>query len=97
MWFCLNSPLRQFFFRFQEEFPEKISIKYQIIRFNFQIEPPFVNLKSWIRSRFYYLFYFIYMGQPIWDPYGTRLHSLYGSDMGTHIGPVWVPYRLLTG
>ena len=53
--------------------------------------------KSWIRPCFYLLFYFIYMGQPIWDPYGTRLHCPYGSHMGAHMGPIWVPYRLLAG
>ena len=53
--------------------------------------------KSWICPCFYHLFYFIYMGQPIWDPYGTRLHCPYGSHTGAHMGPIWVPHRLLAG
>ena len=57
-----------------------------------KFEPP--SKKSWIRPCFYHLFYFIYMGQPIWDPYGTRLHCPY---TGAHMGPIWVPYRLLAG
>ena len=70
--------------------------------YNFQIETSFVNLnppskKSWIRPCFYHLFYFIYMGQPIWDPYGTRLHCPYGSHTGAHMGPIWISYRLLAG
>ena len=60
-----------------------------------KFEPP--SKKSWIRPCFYHLFYFIYMGQPIWDPYGTRLHCLYGSHMGANMGPISVPYRLLAG
>ena len=60
-----------------------------------KFEPP--SKKSWIRPCLYHLFYFIYMGQPIWDPYGTRLHCPYGSHMGAHMGPIWVPYRLLAG
>ena len=31
------------------------------------------------------------MGHPIWDQYGTTPH------MGAHIGPMWAPYRLLSG
>ena len=31
-----------------------------------KFEPP--SRKSWIRPCFYHLSYFIYMGQPIWDP-----------------------------
>ena len=62
-----------------------------------KFEPP--SKKSWIRPRFYHLFHFIYMGQPIWDPYETRLHCTYGSHMGAHMGahmgPIWVPYSLL--
>ena len=60
-----------------------------------KFEPP--SKKSWIRPCFYHLFYFIYMGQPIWDPYGTRLHCPYGSHTGAHMGPIWVSYRLLAG
>ena len=60
-----------------------------------KFEPP--SKKSWIRPCFYHLFYFIYIGQPIWDPYGTRLHCPYGSHTGAHMGPIWVPYRLLAG
>ena len=56
-----------------------------------KFEPP--SRKSCIHPCFYHLFYFIYMGQPIWDPYGTRLHCPYGS----HMGPIWDPYRLLAG
>ena len=48
-----------------------------------KFEPP--SRKSWIRPCFYHLFYFIYMGQLIWDPYGTRLHCPYGCPYGTHI------------
>ena len=44
--------------------------------------------KSWFRPCFYYLFYFIFMDQPIWESYGTRLHSPYGSHMGAHMGPI---------
>ena len=60
-----------------------------------KFEPP--SKKSWIRPCFYHLFYLIYMGQPIWDPYGTRLHCPYGSHTGAHMGPIWVSYRLLAG
>ena len=60
-----------------------------------KFEPP--SKKSWIRPCFYHLFYLIYMGQPIWDPYGTRLHCPYVSHMGAHMGPIWVSYRLLAG
>ena len=60
-----------------------------------KFEPP--SKKSWIRPCFYHLFYFIYMGQPVLDPYGTRLHCPYGSQMGAHMGPIWVPYRSLAG
>ena len=56
-----------------------------------------LSKQSWISPCFYHLFYFIYMGQPIWDPYGARLHCPYGSHMGAHMGPIWVPYRLLAG
>ena len=41
--------------------------------------------KSWIRPCFYHSFYFIYMGQPISDPYGTLLHCPYGCPHGSHI------------
>ena len=51
-----------------------------------KFEPP--SRKSWIRPCFYHFFYFIYMGQPIWDPYGTRLHCPYGFHMGAHMGPI---------
>lgn len=45
------------------------------------------------------------MGLPIWDPRGTQLHSPYGSHVynpygthvGAHMGPIWVPYRMLAG
>ena len=60
-----------------------------------KFEPP--SRKSWIRPCFYHLFYFINMGQPIWDPYGTWLHCPYGFHMGAHMGPIWDPYRLLAG
>ena len=60
-----------------------------------KFEPP--SKKSWIRPCFYHLFYLIYMGQPIWDPYGTRLHCPYGFHTGGHMGPIWVSYRLLAG
>ena len=56
-----------------------------------KFEPP--SRKSWIRPCFYHLFYFIYMGKPIWDPYETGCTA--------HMGPIWVPiwdpYRLLAG
>ena len=60
-----------------------------------KFEPP--SRKSWIRPCFYHLFYFINMGQPIWDPYGTQLHCPYGFHMGAHMGPIWEQYRLLAG
>ena len=56
-----------------------------------------LSKQLWIRPCFYHLFYSIYMGQPIWDPYGVRLYCPYGSHMGAHMGPIWVPYRLLAG
>ena len=40
----LEPPFEIKLFYFHEEFPEKIRINYQIIRYNFEIEPPFVNL-----------------------------------------------------
>ena len=43
--------------------------------------------KSWTRPCFYHLFYFIYMGQPIWDPYGTHMEP----GCTAHMGPIWVP------
>ena len=96
----LNFPLRQNCSIFMSNFPEKFGIKYQIIRYNFHIKLSFVNLDALSRnpgSAPASTIYFIYMGQPIWDPYGTRLHSPYGSHMDTHIGPIWIPYRSLAG
>ena len=63
----------------------KISINYQIIMYNFQIETSFVNLNPIARnpgSAPASTIYFIYMGQPIWNPVAL---------------PIWVPYRLLAG
>ena len=54
-----------------------------------KFEPP--SKKSWIRPCFYllyHLFYFIYMGQPIWDPYGTGCTA----HMGPIRVPTWDPY-----
>ena len=97
----LNHHLRQncsIFMRNFKQNQHKLSNNHvQFLNLNVlcKFEPP--SKKSWMRPCFYYLFYFIYMGQPIWDPYGTQLHCPYGSYMGAHMGPIWVPYRLLAG
>ena len=49
-----------------------------------KFEPP--SRKSWIRPSLYHLFYFIYMGQPIWYPVALPIWV-----------PIWDPYRLLAG
>ena len=74
---------------FHEEFPEKSALTIKVSGTIFKSNPlckfePH-NKKSCIRPCFYYLFYFIYMGQPIWDPYETRLHC---QLMGAHMGPM---------
>ena len=83
----LNPHLRQNYSIFMRNFKQnqhKLSNNH--IRFSYRnllckFEPP--SKKSWICPCFYHLFYFIYMGQPIWDPYGTRLHCPYGCPHGT--------------
>ena len=97
----LNPPLGQNYSIFMRNFQKnqhntsnnqvQISNRTSLCKF----EPPIKKYQ--IRPCFYYSFYFIYMGQPIWDPYGTRLHSPYEYHMGVNIGPIWVPYRLLAG
>ena len=65
----------------------------------FQFETSFVNLNPLARnsgSASAPTIYFIYMGQPIWDPYGTRLHCPYGSPNGTHIGPIQIASWVMT-
>ena len=97
----LNPHLRQNYSIFMRNFKQnqhKLSNNH--VQFSYRnllckFEPP--SKKSWIRPCFYHLFYLIYMGQPIWDPYGTRLHCPYGSHTGAHMGPIWVSYRLLAG
>ena len=97
----LNPHLRQNYSIFMRNFKQnqhKLSnyhVQFSNRNLLCKFEPP--SKKSWIRPSFYHLFYFVYMGQPIWDPYGTRLHCPYGSHMGAHMGPIWVPYRLLAG
>ena len=89
--FRLNPPFRKII-PFSWGISRKTTIKYQMISYNFQIEPPLVNLIPLSRNPgSASTIYFIYMGHPIRDPYGTRLHSPYGS----HVSPIWVPYRLL--
>ena len=81
-----------------QKIPHRIS-NYQVQFLNrtplCKFEPTSKN--SWIRPCFYNLFYFIYMGQPIFDPYGTRFHCPYGCPCGSYTGPISVPYRLLAG
>ena len=97
----LNPHLRQNYSIFMRNFKQnqhKLSnnhVKFSNRNLLCKFEPP--SKKSWIRPCFYDLFYLIYMGQPIWDPYGTRLHCPYGSHTGAHMGPIWVSYRLLAG
>ena len=97
----LNPYLRQIYSIFMGNFKQnqhKLSnndIQFSNLNLFCKFEPP--SKKSWIRPCFYHLFYFIYMGKPIWDPYGTRLHCPYGSHMGAHMEPIWVPYRFLAG
>ena len=86
----LNPHLRQNYFIFIRNFNQnqhKLSnnhVQFSNGNLLCKFEPP--NKKSWIRPCFNHLFYFIYMGQPIWDPYGTRLHC-----------PYRCPHRLLAG
>ena len=83
----LNPHLRQNYSIFMKNFKQnqhKLSnnhVQFSNRNLICKFEPP--SKKSWIRPCFYHLFYFIYMGQPIWDPSGTGLHCLYGSHMGT--------------
>ena len=98
---CLNPHLRQNYSIFMRNFKQnqyKLSnnhIQFSNRKLLCKFESP--SKKSWIHPCFYHLFYFIYMGQPIWDPYGARLHCPYGSHMGAHMGLIWVPYRLQAG
>ena len=97
----LNHHLRQNYSIFMSNFKQnqhKLSnnhVQFSNRNLLCKFEPP--SRKSWIRPCFYHLFYFIYMGQPIWDPYGTWLRCPYGSHMGAHMGTIWDPYRLLAG
>ena len=97
----LNPHLRQNYSIFMRNFKQnqhKLSndhVQFSNRNLLCKFEPP--SKKSWIRPCFYHLFYLIYMGQPIWNPYGTRLHCPYGSQTGAHMGPIWVSYRLLAG
>ena len=81
----LNPYLRQNYSIFMRNFnPNQHKLSNNHIQFSnrnllCKFEPP--SKKCWIRPCFYNLFYFIYMGQPIWDPYGTRLHCPYGSHI----------------
>ena len=92
----LNHHLRQNYSIFMSNFKQKQhKLSNNHVQFSnrnllCKFEPP--SKTSWIRPCFYHLFYFIYMGQPIWDPYRTRLHCPYGCPYGS-----WVPYRLLAG
>ena len=95
----LNPHLRQNYFILMRNFKQnqhKLSnnhVKFPNLNLPCKFETP--SKKSWIRPCFYHLFYFIYMGQSIWGPYGTRLHYPYGSHIGAHLGPISVLYRLL--
>ena len=97
----LNPHLRQNYSIFMRNFKQnnhKLSnnrVQFSNRNLLCKFEPP--SKKSWIRPCFYHSFYHIYMGQPIWDPYGTRLHCPYGSHTGVHMGPIRVSYRLLAG
>ena len=97
----LNPHLRQNYSIFMRNFKQnqhKLSnnhVQFSNRNLLCKFEPP--SKKSWIRPCFYHLFYLIYMGQPIWDPYGTRLHCPYVSHTGALMGPIWVSYRLLAG
>ena len=88
----LNPYLRQNYSIFMRNFKQnqhKLSnndIQFSNRNLLCKFEPP--SKKSWIRPCLYHLFYFIYMGQPIWDPYGTRLHCPYGCPHGTHMGHI---------
>ena len=70
--------------------------------YNFQIETSFVNLNPLARnpgsapaSTIYFILFT--WASPYRTHVETRLHCPYGSHMGAHIGPIWVPYRLLAG
>ena len=82
----LNPHLRQNYSIFMRNFKQnqhKLSNNHvQFSNRNLPYKFDLPSKKSWIRPCFYHSFYFIYMGQPIWDPYGTRLHYPYGSHMG---------------
>ena len=88
----LNPLLRQNY----SIFMRKISINYQIIRYNFQMKTPFVNplarnLGSAPAS-------IVYSTSFTWaSPYGTHKEPGCTAHMGAHMGPIWVPYRLLAG
>ena len=90
----LNPHLRQNYSIFMRNFKQnKHKISNNHVQFSnrnllCKFEP--ASKTSCIRPCSYHLFYFIYMGQPIWDPYGTRLHCPYGSHMGAHMGPIQI-------
>ena len=90
----LNPLLRQNYSTFMRNFKKKKnSINYQIIRYNFQIKAPFVNLNPLARNPgsapvstiLFYLHGPAHMG-PIWDPVALPIWV-----------PIWIPYRLLAG
>ena len=92
----LEPPFETKLFHFHEEFPKKKqknkknnSINYQIIRYNFQIKAPFVNLNPLARnpgSAPVSTILFYLHGLVTWaSPYGTQLHCPYGCPYGSHI------------
>ena len=66
--------------------------------YNFQIEASFENLNPLARnpgsapaSTIYFILF-------TWaSPYGTHMEPGCTAHMGAHMGPIWVPYRLLAG
>ena len=94
----LNPHLRQNYSIFMRNFKQnqqKLSNNHiQFSNWNFfcKFEPP--SKKSWIRPCFCHLLYFIYLGQPIWDPVALPIWVATWDPYGSHI---WVPYRLLAG
>ena len=66
--------------------------------YNFQIKTSFVNLNPLARkpgsdpaSTIYFILF-------TWaSPYGTHMEPGCTAHMGAHMGPIWVPYRLLAG
>ena len=86
----LNPPLRQKYSIFMRNF-QKNQYKMSNNQVQFsnrtllcKFEPPVK--KSWINPFFYYLFYFIYMGQPI----GTHMEPGCTPHMDAHIGCIYI-------